>query len=182
MNDCLDSTCFRPRQRGFAIVAAIFLLVILSALGAFMLTFSTVQHTTNAQDIQGSRAYWAAQAGLEWGTYKVFADAANGPPVAPSTATWPNMPGCAAATATLAIEGFNVAVTCTCYPSGAAACAPNSSVYTEAGDTRSIAIYKLTATATAGTPGSLSYIERQVTKVAGSCRAVDASAPSYDCP
>ena len=52
-------------QGGFAIVSAIFLLVVLAALGAFMLTFSTVQHATSAQDIQGSRAYWAARAGLQ---------------------------------------------------------------------------------------------------------------------
>src|SRR5450830_1380720 len=53
-------------QRGFAAIAAIFLVVILAALGAFMLTFSNTQHLTSAQDIQGSRAYWAARAGLEW--------------------------------------------------------------------------------------------------------------------
>ncbi len=35
-------------QRGFSIVSAIFLLVVLATLGAFMVTFSTVQHTTSA--------------------------------------------------------------------------------------------------------------------------------------
>lgn len=58
------------RQCGFAIVSAIFLVVVLAALGAFMVTFSGVQHVTHAQDIQGSRAYWAARSGIEWGVYQ----------------------------------------------------------------------------------------------------------------
>ena len=56
-----------PAQRGFAAIAAIFLVVVLAALGGFMLTFSNTQQLTSAQDVQGSRAYWAARAGLEWG-------------------------------------------------------------------------------------------------------------------
>lgn len=181
MNARPSPICFRPRQRGFAIVAAIFLLVVLSALGAFMLTFSTVQQTTSAQDIQGSRAYWAAQSGIEWGVYKVL-DPLNATVVAPGSATWPNMPGCAAATTALTLEGFNVALTCTCYPSGTAACAPNSAVYTEAGDIHSIAVYELVATATAGTLGSPGYVERQVAVTVSKCRATDVSASPYDCP
>lgn len=51
-------------------MTAIFLLVVLASLGAFMLTFSGVQHVTQAQDIQGSRAYWAARSGVEWGVYQ----------------------------------------------------------------------------------------------------------------
>jgi MSHA biogenesis protein MshP len=57
----------RSAHDGFAALAAIFLMVVLGALGAFMLSFSSIQHSTSAQDIQGSRAYWAARAGLEWG-------------------------------------------------------------------------------------------------------------------
>lgn len=60
----------RPQQ-GFAAIAAIFLVVILAALGAFMLTFSNTQQLASAQDLQGSRAYWAARAGLEWGIGKI---------------------------------------------------------------------------------------------------------------
>jgi len=170
---------FRLCQRGFAIVSAIFLLVVLAALGAFMLTFSTVQHATSAQDIQGSRAYWAAQSGIEWGIYKVL-DPLNTTVVAPGSASWPNMPPCPAAT--LTIEGFTVAVSCTNFPAGAAG-ASGPPVYTEAGDTRSIAVYELTATATStGAPGSPGYVERQMKAAVSKCRASDAPAPPYDCP
>ena len=53
-------------QRGFAAITAIFLVVVLAALGGFMLSFSNTQQLTAAQDIRGSRAYWAARSGIEW--------------------------------------------------------------------------------------------------------------------
>lgn len=81
-------------QRGFAIVAAIFLLVVLSALGAFMLTISGSQQITSAQDMQGTRAYWAAKAGIQWAASRINTTAA-----------------CAAST--FVLDGFNITVTCT---------------------------------------------------------------------
>jgi MSHA biogenesis protein MshP len=63
-------------QRGFAIVSAIFILVVLSVLGAAMVTLSTSQHLGSAQDVQGVRAYLAARSGAEWGMYQVQSTAA----------------------------------------------------------------------------------------------------------
>lgn len=80
-------------QRGFAAVTAIFLLVVMAALGAFMLTFSNTQQLTSAQDVQGSRAYWAARAGLEWGIASTAAACPASPP-------------------NLIINGFTVVITC----------------------------------------------------------------------
>lgn len=57
--------------RGFSILSALFLLVVLSALGAVLVTVSTTQHTSSALDVEGVRAYQAARAGLEWGLYVV---------------------------------------------------------------------------------------------------------------
>ena len=59
-------------QRGFSIVSAIFILVILASMGAAMLTFSNVQQTTSTQDLQGIRAYQAARAGMERGINQVL--------------------------------------------------------------------------------------------------------------
>lgn len=81
------------RQTGFAIVSAIFLLVALAALGAFMVSFSNTQHLTSAQDVQGSRAYWAAKGGIQWAAGWI---AANG-----------NCPGQPAFA-----DGFNVVIAC----------------------------------------------------------------------
>lgn len=66
------STLARVRQRGFSLVSAIFLLVVLAGLGVAMVNVSTVQHTSSALDAQGGRAYQAARAGIEWGLFRLI--------------------------------------------------------------------------------------------------------------
>lgn len=73
------------RARGFALIMAVFLIVSLAAIGAYLLTVSNVQLETAVMDEQGARAYQAARAGVEWGAYQVlrnpggaFASACNG--------------------------------------------------------------------------------------------------------
>lgn len=58
------------RMRGFAIVSAIFILVVLAALGAFIVNISSSQQVGSALDVQGVRAYHAARAGIEWGLHR----------------------------------------------------------------------------------------------------------------
>ncbi|MGV3741837.1 MAG: pilus assembly PilX family protein [Burkholderiaceae bacterium] len=62
---------YRRLQRGFSLISAIFLLVVLAGLGAAMLTISGAQQTGSALDIEGARAYQAARAGIEWGVHRV---------------------------------------------------------------------------------------------------------------
>lgn len=57
-------------MRGFAMVSAIFILVVLAALGGFVVSLSSGQQVGGALDLQGVRAYQAARAGLEWGLYR----------------------------------------------------------------------------------------------------------------
>jgi MSHA biogenesis protein MshP len=109
-------------QRGFAAVAAVFLVVGLAALGAFMVSFSNTQHLTSAQDVQGSRAYWAARAGLGWGLASLTANSA----------------ACPVPPAPFVVEGFTVVVTCT------------STTYSDAG-VDNVVIYRLVSRANQGT-------------------------------
>ena len=109
-------------QRGFAAVAAVFLVVGLSALGAFMVSFSNAQHLTSAQDVQGSRAYWAARAGLGWGLASLTASSA----------------ACPVPPAPFVVEGFTLVVTCT------------STTYSDAG-VDNVVIYRLVSRASQGT-------------------------------
>jgi len=131
-------------QRGFTMVSAIFLLVILSALGAFMLTFSSAQHVSLAQDLQGSRAYWAARSGIEWGGYQ----AVKASP--PSCATSQNLTG---------PEGMTVTVSCV------------SNTWVE--DTTTVTFSTITATAcnmptaagacpNSAAVGGIGYVEREL--------------------
>lgn len=86
-------------MRGFAILTAIFILVVLAVLGAFILNVSSSQQIGSALDVQGVRAYQAARAGIEWGAYRQMRDGV-----------------CAAATnfvpAAATLAGFTVSVTC----------------------------------------------------------------------
>jgi MSHA biogenesis protein MshP len=129
-------------QQGFAAIAAIFLVVVLAALGAFMVTFSNTQQLTSAQDIQGSRAYWAARAGLEWGIGTVAAVAVPSTLSASDCSTPVGTP--------LAIDGFSVAVTC------------SIPTYSEAGTNKYLFQFQSIASTDGGTPGSLGYTERSL--------------------
>ena len=128
----------KPRQRGFAAIAAIFLVVVLAGLGGFMLTFSNTQQLTSAQDVQGSRAYWAARAGLEWGIGSV-------------TATCPASP------TKLTVDNFTVCVTCglQTYTEGATPI----NIFQFTSTARSPV---LTACSDLGSVGAIGYIERSV--------------------
>lgn len=63
-------------QRGFAVVTALFILVVLALLGAAVASISSRQHGASAQEINLARARQAARAGLEWGAFAVLAPAA----------------------------------------------------------------------------------------------------------
>ncbi len=100
--------------RGFAIVSAIFILVVLAALGAFVLNVSTSQQAGSALDVQGVRAYQAARAGIEWGLYRVQSTAAYN---FGYTSTDPNTRACPASPSSFVpaaptLAGFTVTVTC----------------------------------------------------------------------
>jgi MSHA biogenesis protein MshP len=130
-------------QRGFSIVTAIFLIVVLAALGAFAVSMFRVQQTSAAFDELGARAYQAAQAGIEWGAWQVLR---NGGACAGATNL--PLPG--------SLVSFTVTVNCT------------STTHTEAGNP--VTIYRLTATACNQPAGGAcpnpapgpDYVERQV--------------------
>ena len=114
-------------QQGFAAVAAVFLVVALAALGAFMVSFSNTQQLTSAQDVQGSRAYWAARAGLGWGLASLTASSA----------------ACPVPPAPFVVEGFTLVVTCT------------RTTYSDAG-VDNVIIYRLESRASQGAgPGAV---------------------------
>jgi len=60
------------KEGGFLLVSAIFLLLVLTMLGTYMVTFSTTQSTSSATDVEGVRVNWAARSGLEWAAYQVL--------------------------------------------------------------------------------------------------------------
>ncbi len=134
-------------QRGFALMAALFIIVTLAAIGVYLLTVSTGQLAAGAQDEQAARAYQAARTGVEWGAYQVLINSS-----------------CAAGPQTLTLpQGFVVQVTC-----AAAA---------ETEGSREITGYSVIATGcnNAGGCGAsnteATYVERQLQLTLSKCTA-----------
>jgi MSHA biogenesis protein MshP len=147
----------KHKNKGFLLPAAIFILVILAALGAYALNITSLQQASSTQDVQGSRAYQAARAGVEWGAYQVLSPG--------STA----LVNCPASPTSLTIDGFSVSVTCIRYTD-----------YFEQGTDHTIATYDVMATARFGTAATSGYIERQIQVTLSKCLGTDAS-PNYQC-
>lgn len=99
------------KQSGFGAIAAIVVLVMLSALAAAIVSLSATQSATVALDVLSARATQTARAGTEWGLFQAFSGG-NG---------WSGGASCIGATAaapvsatvdTSAINGFQATVTC----------------------------------------------------------------------
>jgi len=124
-----------PRgQRGFALVAAIFLIVVLASLGVFIVRISAVQHQTVNIALLGARAFEAAVAGMEWGAFQALDSGA-----------------CTSTTLNLTeggLAGFDVDVTC------------SSSAHTESGNVYNL--YLIDVEARNGVYGTPDYVSRRV--------------------
>jgi len=123
----------RHPASGFALVPAIFLIVVLSALAAFAVRLNVQQQQTVDLAVLGARALSAANAGVEWGAYRAL----NGT--------------CASGSLALnesALSGFAVDVTCTSTTSSEGAA--------------TVAAYTVESVATAGTYGQPGYVRRRV--------------------
>jgi MSHA biogenesis protein MshP len=152
---CLEPAwCRRARQRGFSLILALFLLVSLAAMGAYLLTVSTLQQETSAADELGARAYQAAHAGVDWGLYELLRDSGGAYANACDAAVAPAAPAAQTFALSGGLAGFSVKVEC-------AATAP-----TTEGATSGLRAYVLKATACnqASCPGTQgpTYVERQL--------------------
>lgn len=133
-----DRKLAAPRRfHGFALVPALFLIVVLGVLAVAAIRIGIGQQQTVIMSLQEARALAAAQAGIEWGAYQSIG--AGGGACVPST------------TLTLTeatLNGFTVIVTCTAtvFANGAA---PSTS-------------FVLTSSAMSGTYGQPGYVHRVV--------------------
>lgn len=149
-------------QAGFSLVSAIFLLVVVAALGAFSVTLSTNQQQSEALDVLGARAYQAARSGIEWGAFQIVQSQ-----VSPAFVTACQAGATAASfvPAATTLSKFNVTVSCNAKsfvePQDVVIGGVTTTIHTAASP---LWIYQLNVvavanTATVGTPG---YVERQI--------------------
>jgi MSHA biogenesis protein MshP len=101
-----------------------------------MVTFSNAQQLGAAQDIQSTRAYWAARAGLEWALGSLTLDSTGCPPAA----------GKPANVNTGSVFSLDIR------------CDPQT--YLEGNVT--VKIYTIESIASSGSAGSVGYVERSV--------------------
>lgn len=122
------------KHDGFSLVPALFLLIVLAALGAVAVRLTAVQQQTVVLATQGARAYAAAKAGIEAATYDALV---NG--------------NCGSQTITLTeggLSGFVVETQCT------------STIHAEAGSNTTV--YVINAFAHTASYGSPDYVSRRV--------------------
>jgi MSHA biogenesis protein MshP len=121
-------------NRGFALVTAVFLMVILAALGAFMVTLSGTHQAAPRLSLTGTRVYFGAKTGLDWGIHRAIAVG--------------GVTGCAASTGlTLTGNGLDgVTATVTCTTGGLTHTGGN--------------VYYIRSTAQSGTFGAIDYAQR----------------------
>jgi len=60
------------RERGISLITAIFILLILSLLAGYIGHLATSTQSESAMDVNASRSYQAAKAGLEYGAYRAI--------------------------------------------------------------------------------------------------------------
>lgn len=124
------------KQSGITLVGAIFVLVIVSLLGQYLINITGVQRQTSLLALQSARAFQAAHAGIEWGSERVISSNS----CAENTTLSPN------------ISNFTTTVTCTQIGS-----------YTENIDM--ITVYKISALSEYGSYGEIGYVSREIESV-----------------
>jgi Tfp pilus assembly protein PilX len=124
----------RRNGGGFALVPALFLLVVLGALGLVAIRVGTGQQQAVTMGLMQARALSAANSGIEWGAYTALTPPTSCTPTTTLTLTEG------------ALNGFSVVVTCT------------ATAFSNGTGTS----YVIQATATSGTYGQPGHVRRVV--------------------
>lgn len=123
-----------PRQRGIALVAAVFLLVVLAGLGVYAVRIGVMEQQTVSGALRAAQAFNAARSGIAWAAHRAV------------TAGW-----CASATLSLTeagTDGFDVTVDCA------------ATAHTEGGAT--VNVYVIDVLAESGAYGGPDYVSRRL--------------------
>jgi len=156
------------------VVTAVFLVVVLSLLGAFIVSVTGLQQSGHQLDILGARAYQAARAGIEWGAFQVLD---------PNNTLGTALAGCPASPTNLTgLAGFPGGWTVT------VTCVANVNAPTTEGS-RNVGAYRIIATACNQPSGgacpsaspAVGYVERQLEAILSKCKDPAGPAPRYAC-
>ena len=158
----------RDQQRGIALPAMIFAVVIVGLLLGAGLTLLTQSQHTQMLQLQEARAMAAAKSATEWGLWQV-SDPDGAQNLGPTT-----LPGCfASTTLSLPTPLSDVTVQVSCTRS------PGSGTADEGG--LKLASYRVLAVASVGGSNSNQFVQRQFEARATVCRNPGGTAPRYGC-
>ena len=124
-------------ERGFSLVAAVFIIVILALLGTTMVILNVLQRETVNTAVQGARAYHAARSGVEAGLFRCLG--------VRTQHLWIHK---LRPVRSIRAHGLGVAVNC------------SESTHREYGT--NYRVFVISSTATTGTFGSPDYVERML--------------------
>ena len=134
----------RRNQSGFSLVVAIFLLVVLAALGVFVVQIAMSQYQSVDLQLLTARDRSAAQSGMQFGVYRALHQGVLWCPLAPASARVSLAPA--------ALPGYSVTVACS---------ATAHRIYS-AGSWHPYDAFALVSTATYGTYGAADFVSRTV--------------------
>lgn len=160
----------RPaRDRGFAMVTVVFLIVILASIVASVATLRERSSHAAVMEIRQARAVQAARAALEWAAWKVRDPAG-------ALVGVDNLPPCFASPSTVPLHGglseFTVTVTCARSPE-----LTDTPPYHQE-DVRRLVVYTITAVAAVGAVDAPDRVERRMQMRVETCK--DPASPAVN--
>lgn len=84
------------KQSGMTLIGAIFIMVVLSAIGVYVVSLNAMQHSGTSMTLQANRALYAAESGMEWAAWYIRRG--------------PNQNSCPANGTSFSIENFTVTI------------------------------------------------------------------------
>ena len=121
--------------RGFTLISALFVLVVVSSLGVYLVNLSSGQHLSTALSVRSAQALFAAHSGMDWVIYRLSQG-----------------DNCAALPASLNIDAYTVDI-------------DSCSVSTLNEGGASYSVFAITVTSQIGTYGDSGFVSRQIDAV-----------------
>ena len=135
------------RQHGFSLISAIFILIVLAALGAYMVSVGGTNRAASTAALQGARAYQAARSGIDWSVYTIITAADQ----ATARNKCSNIINANSFTLTsVGLSGFSISTLC------------SFTTHSQQGN-NNVTVYNITSTATfGGTYGNPDFVQRRI--------------------
>lgn len=111
----------RPNSRAAALLVVLMVIILVTILAVVGTNFTMASYSLTSHNLNGIRAFYFAEAGLQWAIYRIKSGAVTSPLAEPYTETWTfvtDQPAIAITINTPSPPDFEVTTDCTFGPSG----------------------------------------------------------------